>query len=133
MAGKTVVMQSGRIEQIGAPLDLYDYPDNLLVATFTGSPAMNLIEGTIESQGGDGGRRLSWRSVANHPSASLDRIGGKSVPLAGCAIRFRMLPKGQQKEFAVAKAELRGSMRCIPLRIVSPYPSSSPITTMPAS
>ncbi len=47
MADKIVVMHDGIVEQIGAPLDLYDRPNNLFVAGFIGSPAMNMIEGTI--------------------------------------------------------------------------------------
>ncbi|MFN3661564.1 ABC transporter ATP-binding protein [Yoonia sp.] len=47
MADKIVVMQGGHIEQIGAPLDLYDNPCNLFVAGFLGSPAMNFLRGTI--------------------------------------------------------------------------------------
>ena len=35
----------GRVEQIGAPIDLYDRPDNLFVAGFIGSPAMNMFKG----------------------------------------------------------------------------------------
>ncbi len=50
MADKIVVMQSGRIEQVGAPLELYDRPANIFVASFIGSPAMNLIAGI--AQGG---------------------------------------------------------------------------------
>jgi multiple sugar transport system ATP-binding protein len=45
MADTIVVMNDGRVEQIGAPLELYDLPDNIFVATFIGSPAMNLIKG----------------------------------------------------------------------------------------
>jgi multiple sugar transport system ATP-binding protein len=52
MADEIVVMQEGRVEQIGTPLDLYDHPDNLFVATFIGSPAMNLIPGSITSKSG---------------------------------------------------------------------------------
>jgi multiple sugar transport system ATP-binding protein len=52
MADKIVVMHDGRIEQIGAPLDLYDDPANLFVAGFIGSPAMNFIEGTLDTKGG---------------------------------------------------------------------------------
>jgi len=48
MADKIVVMQDGRVEQIGAPLELYDRPQNLFVASFIGSPAMNLIRGTTK-------------------------------------------------------------------------------------
>ena len=45
MADKIVVMHDGVVEQIGAPLDLYDKPANLFVAGFIGSPAMNLLKG----------------------------------------------------------------------------------------
>lgn len=48
MADKIVVLQEGNIEQVGAPLDLYDRPANLFVAGFIGSPAMNFIDGKIE-------------------------------------------------------------------------------------
>src|SRR5499427_3748872 len=51
MADKIVVMHDGRVEQIGAPLDLYDRPDNLFVAGFIGSPAMNFLEGNIRANG----------------------------------------------------------------------------------
>lgn len=47
MADLIVVMQGGRIEQIGAPLDLYDRPANTFVAGFIGSPAMNFLPGQI--------------------------------------------------------------------------------------
>ncbi|MBV9247960.1 MAG: sn-glycerol-3-phosphate ABC transporter ATP-binding protein UgpC [Acetobacteraceae bacterium] len=48
MADKIVVMNSGNVEQIGAPLELYDHPANLFVAGFIGSPAMNFLKGRIE-------------------------------------------------------------------------------------
>jgi len=51
MSDRIVVMNSGRVEQVGAPLDVYDNPRNLFVATFIGSPAMNLIEGTLQQRG----------------------------------------------------------------------------------
>jgi len=51
MADKIVVMHGGIIEQVGAPLELYDRPANLFVAGFIGSPSMNVLEGRIESSG----------------------------------------------------------------------------------
>jgi multiple sugar transport system ATP-binding protein len=51
MADKIVVMNDGVVEQIGAPLDLYDRPANVFVAGFIGSPAMNLLKGTIRRNG----------------------------------------------------------------------------------
>ena len=47
MADKIVVMKDGVVEQIGAPLDLYDKPDNRFVASFIGSPSMNFIDGSF--------------------------------------------------------------------------------------
>jgi ABC-type sugar transport system ATPase subunit len=51
MADKLVVMNRGRIQQIGPPLDVYENPDNAFVARFIGNPPMNLIPGEIQSTG----------------------------------------------------------------------------------
>ena len=51
LADRIVVMHDGRVEQIGAPLELYDRPQNLFVAGFIGSPAMNFLNGTIRANG----------------------------------------------------------------------------------
>jgi multiple sugar transport system ATP-binding protein len=51
MADKIVVMHDGRVEQIGAPLELYDRPQNIFVAGFIGSPSMNFLPGAIKSNG----------------------------------------------------------------------------------
>jgi multiple sugar transport system ATP-binding protein len=52
MADRIVVMNGGRIEQVGTPLELYDNPANLFVAGFIGSPSMNFLKGSIERQSG---------------------------------------------------------------------------------
>ena len=46
MADKIVVLNAGVIEQVGSPLELYDTPRNLFVASFIGSPKMNIVSGT---------------------------------------------------------------------------------------
>ena len=51
MADQIVVMREGRIAQVGAPLELYDYPANVFGAGFIGSPAMNLIHGVLGPTG----------------------------------------------------------------------------------
>jgi multiple sugar transport system ATP-binding protein len=51
MADKIVVLNAGRVEQVGAPLDLYDRPINQFVAGFIGSPSMNFINGQITPDG----------------------------------------------------------------------------------
>ncbi|RWX81030.1 sn-glycerol-3-phosphate ABC transporter ATP-binding protein UgpC [Neorhizobium lilium] len=48
MSDRIVILNKGRIEQVGSPLELYDRPANLFVATFIGSPAMNLFEGVVQ-------------------------------------------------------------------------------------
>jgi lactose/L-arabinose transport system ATP-binding protein len=48
MADKIVVLRAGRIEQVGAPLELYRNPDNKFVAGFIGSPSMNFLECTVD-------------------------------------------------------------------------------------
>jgi multiple sugar transport system ATP-binding protein len=47
MADRIAVLRDGRLEQIGAPLDLYDRPANAFVAGFIGSPAMNILPGAV--------------------------------------------------------------------------------------
>ena len=47
LADKIVVLQGGRIEQVGSPMDLYNDPDNLFVAGFIGSPAMNFLNAKL--------------------------------------------------------------------------------------
>jgi multiple sugar transport system ATP-binding protein len=70
MADKIVVMRDGRIEQVGAPLEVYDRPRNLFVAAFIGSPAMNLIPGKL-------------RGGVGHPHVETD--DGIKLPLPGHA------------------------------------------------
>jgi len=71
MADKIVVMKDGIVEQTGGPLDLYDQPANTFVAGFIGSPAMNLLPGTV--QRGDGTLELVFAN---------DRL-----PLPGVGVR----------------------------------------------
>jgi len=65
MADRMVVMNAGRIEQIGRPLDVYDRPATLYVAQFIGSPAINVWTGVVEASSGgaslrtDNGLRLA--------------------------------------------------------------------------
>ncbi|KAA1234326.1 sn-glycerol-3-phosphate ABC transporter ATP-binding protein UgpC [Agrobacterium tumefaciens] len=53
LADKIVVLRAGNIEQVGAPLDLYDDPANRFVAGFVGSPKMNFLDATIIGSGAE--------------------------------------------------------------------------------
>jgi multiple sugar transport system ATP-binding protein len=57
MADRIVVLRAGRIEQIGAPLALYNHPANRFVAGFIGSPQMNFLEARLDSRS-NGAARL---------------------------------------------------------------------------
>ena len=54
LADKIVVLQAGRVEQVGSPLELYQHPANLFVAGFIGSPRMNLLPATVADANGAG-------------------------------------------------------------------------------
>ncbi|WP_138466150.1 ABC transporter ATP-binding protein [Poseidonocella sp. HB161398] len=65
MADKVVVMRGGKVEQAGAPLELYDRPANIFVAGFIGSPSMNFFRGMPDP--GAGGLRLEDGSLIPLP------------------------------------------------------------------
>jgi multiple sugar transport system ATP-binding protein len=52
LASRIIVLNQGKIQQEGHPLELYERPKNRFVATFIGSPSMNMIDGRFESQNG---------------------------------------------------------------------------------
>ncbi|MGN6144857.1 MAG: ABC transporter ATP-binding protein [Mesorhizobium sp.] len=77
MADKIVVLNAGRIEQTGTPLDLYNRPDNLFVAGFIGSPRMNLIGG--DAAQGHGAHTLGLRPEHVDLSPEAGEWAGKVV------------------------------------------------------
>jgi multiple sugar transport system ATP-binding protein len=113
MADRIVVMHDGRIEQIGSPLDLYDRPGNLFVAQFIGSPAMNILDGTlvrgaatphVEAQG------MRWPLAATVSAADGTAvaygvrpediaIAGPAEPVQGEIVVVE--PTGAQTEFVI--------------------------------
>jgi ABC-type sugar transport system ATPase subunit len=95
LADRIVVMNLGRIEQVGKPLDLYYEPANLFVAGFIGSPAMNFFPAEVESV--DGGQaRVAGANIEplTLPSAGLNAgakltIGVRPEHLASAGGDFR--------------------------------------------
>lgn len=74
LADRVVVMHDGRVEQVGKPLDLYDRPANTFVAGFIGSPAMNMLAGTVVGETVD----LAGATLPL-PRASTAGLDGKRV------------------------------------------------------
>jgi ABC-type sugar transport system ATPase subunit len=87
LASRIVVLRAGRIEQVGAPLDLYNRPDNLFVATFIGSPRMNAIPAKVVAlDGGD-----VALAFAEGQTLRLGNPGGKLA--AGDAVTIGIRPE----------------------------------------
>jgi multiple sugar transport system ATP-binding protein len=74
LADRVVVMNKGKFQQVGTPTDIYDNPANTFVASFIGSPAMNLIKGEVRS------------GVFEAPGA---RIAGVKAPDGPVTLGFR--------------------------------------------
>jgi multiple sugar transport system ATP-binding protein len=86
MGDRVAVMRKGELQQIDAPQTLYDQPVNLFVASFIGSPSMNLLEADLERQNGGLAVRLGDQSipvpeqiVGRHPS--VESYVGKRLAL----------------------------------------------------
>lgn len=77
MADRIVVMHDGRVEQIGNPLELYDCPANLFVASFIGSPAMNLLRGVYRTDGGE--PRVEFADGSRLPAPAACVRDGQTV------------------------------------------------------
>jgi multiple sugar transport system ATP-binding protein len=115
MADKIVVMRDGVVEQIGAPLDLYDHPKNLFVAGFIGSPSMNMLAGTITPEGfvteaSPGSEKTVW-PIGRHGTD----FDGMSALLGIRPEHFRLDPHGLKAELVVIEptgSETQVVVRC---------------------
>ncbi|MEO7413595.1 MAG: sn-glycerol-3-phosphate ABC transporter ATP-binding protein UgpC [Opitutaceae bacterium] len=105
MGDRICVMKDGNIMQVAAPLALYNHPANLFVASFIGSPAMNLFKGTI-------------KRVANHltfvetnaKSAPLtlvlnDRLSASAAPYVDKPVVFGVRPEDVQDALSVTQPD----------------------------
>lgn len=79
LADKIIVLEGGKIQQMGSPLNLYYHPSNIFVATFIGTPPMNLVEGTLVDETG----KLVFRSAL-----------GLTIPIAP-EHRHQLLPSAK--------------------------------------
>jgi multiple sugar transport system ATP-binding protein len=83
LADRIVIMDAGRIQQIGTPTEVYRRPANVFVARFIGSPSMNMLDAAPDAGGGlvlaRSGTRLAWP-------------GRTAAPAAGTALRLGVRP-----------------------------------------
>ncbi len=119
MADRIVVMHDGIVEQIGTPLDLYDRPENLFVAQFIGSPAMNVVEGVLRRNGQGASAEAHgahWPAPALTEAADGQpvhygiRPGDIVLADAGSGVPARVIvvePTGNETELLVQVGEAR--------------------------
>lgn len=110
MADRIVVMHDGKIEQVGTPLELYDRPANLFVAGFIGSPAMNIVGGTVSG----GAFHLPDGTAVPIASAAALSVEGP-VTLGVRPEHLRLDPAGVQAEVLII--EPTGSETQVTLRL----------------
>lgn len=115
LADRIVVMNDGRIEQVGPPMAVYDEPASLFVAHFVGSPGMNFLDGAIVRR--DGALRFATKEggvelplPAPRGSATPPREGAATL---GVRPEFvRLDPRGPLRG-EVVLSEYLGSARCL--------------------
>ena len=112
MGDRVAVMRKGELQQVAAPQELYDRPVNLFVGGFIGSPAMNLVETTLEASNGTlhalvGDERLALSSELLDQRPALKGFEGKLVVLG---IRPEDLEDAAIETDAPSDRRLRGKV-----------------------
>jgi multiple sugar transport system ATP-binding protein len=116
MADHIVVMRDGIVEQIGAPLELYDNPVNTFVAGFIGSPAMNFVNGRVESEGGRPVVRLAGGiALPLPPSVTVGE--GTAVTYGTRPEHLRLAGDGDGLEAEVVVVEPTGAETLVVTRV----------------
>jgi multiple sugar transport system ATP-binding protein len=93
MGDRIVVMNQGIVEQIGSPLEVFDAPRNLFVASFVGSPAMNFIKGQLNADQGIAAVRAAENLIIPLNVAAA-KYSGREVIIGVRPHHLRVDPKG---------------------------------------
>ncbi len=95
LADRIVVLNGGRIEQVGTPLELYHRPANLFVAGFLGSPQMNFIACTVSHVGADGVQvQIPNAGAITVPVSAESVRSGESMTLGIRPDHVKLSPQG---------------------------------------
>jgi len=99
MADRIVAMNAGIVQQVGSPLEIYDRPANMFVASFIGSPAMNFLQGTYQVE--DGRAFVRSRDGSETAVAPLAASSGQDVVLGVRPEHVRLAPTEPQASEAI--------------------------------
>jgi multiple sugar transport system ATP-binding protein len=122
MGDRVAVLRKGDLQQVDPPQRLYDEPANLFVASFIGSPEMNLVEAVLERDDGGlacrvGAQRLALPAETVQARPELERYAGRTI---GLGIRPEQLDDAQLGDAAAAGGDgggttLRGKVLTVEL------------------
>jgi multiple sugar transport system ATP-binding protein len=107
MGDRVCVLKDGYLQQVDTPRNLYDKPDNVFVAGFIGSPAMNLLDVDIDSDGA----RVGERSLSL-PRSTMSALSGEGAKTATIGFRpeaVQLVSEGEGFPFEVVVVEELGS------------------------
>ena len=109
MGDRIAVFNKGTVEQLGAPLDLYNKPCNEFVATFLGAPKINLVD-RPDAQGSSGAHMALWNLLAGQAPANVQRVGLRPEHL-------RIAGQGEGIAASVVLAEHLGDSSILHLKV----------------
>jgi multiple sugar transport system ATP-binding protein len=107
MGDRVCVLKDGYLMQVDTPRNLYDRPDNVFVAGFIGSPAMNLIDVDLDQDGAHLGARVL--PLPRQTMQALAADGSKTATLGFRPESVRMVGEGEGFPFEVVVVEELGS------------------------
>ena len=113
MADRIVLMDQGRIRQIGAPMDLYRDPDDMFVAAFLGAPSMNMIEGRIDAG-------IFMAGQMRVPMAANSHSGSATLGVRPEALTLAPSDRGSPIEAKVTHTERLGAETILEVQPADP-------------
>jgi len=118
LADRVAVFNAGRIEQVGDPVSLYERPENLFVAGFIGSPAMNLIDTVVTRRDGQTVVEIApgWR-VALNPAVAVAVAAGERVTLGIRPEHLSLVAPEHGPAATVQQAEITGAQTALQLDV----------------
>ena len=129
MGHRVAVMRKGQLQQVDVPQVLFDSPANLFVASFIGSPSMNLIQAPLERDGDElvariGEQRLPLPPEAIARNPRVADFAGRVVALGIRPEHFELVGAGEGLRGTVVLTEALGSERLIHVEV-----EASPVVT----
>lgn len=119
MATKIVLMNDGKIQQVGKPYEFYDKPQNMFVARFIGSPTINMIKGKIEGKKFVSEDGLISITPSDEDLKSLASYNGKGVYLGIRSERFVGDAKNDTFEATIDVIEVLGKEKTLYVKLKS--------------